>query len=425
MTTTRAALSGFALVAVVLAVIVGLGAGPQNAAAAALEPCETTNPTGPIVTLDGELTLERGLAANRILNRSGLRQTLIRPANNLTGRPTFPVRAVKYGNAFRVDLKGGVSYTRKKRKVSIRSLHVISKPGKPAYLRGTAGGRKINFLAVKGGKRTYNKADGELTRIGPARLTAAGAKLLSRLRPARPLRTGTAWGAFTLFSVYEVTEVKDPTGETPQVPPVKSRPLEATDVSSATTVKWFVRDSFISYVASGEGVRVGDGATADPPSGPLNLVYSFNFPFASGWTVPETLDQPENTLIKGNGLVGFQYCDNTINFTAADPEIEIDGDTNSRLIFHVNGTDGTAFPDQRAVMVKLMPSQAQDHTTVDNDDGTTTVSWVKIPGYVPAEATGIFAGLYPAFSPDFDGQDPRPDRFGFFSVTYTYANGSP
>ena len=127
-------------------------------------------------------------------------------------------------------------------------------------------------------------------------------------------------------------------------------------------------------------------------------------------------------MVKATGLVGFRYCDNTINFTVADPEIELDGDDNSRLIFRVNGTDGTAFPDQRAVMVKLLPGQAESRLVVNNGNGTTTVSYVKIPGFVPAEGTGIFADFYPAFSPSFEGQVPRPDRFGSLTISYTFQN---
>ncbi|MDQ2623494.1 MAG: HtaA domain-containing protein, partial [Actinomycetota bacterium] len=175
----------------------------------------------------------------------------------------------------------------------------------------------------------------------------------------------------------------------------------------------------------GQGTSVSGGATADAPSGPNNLVYSFNFPFASGWTVPGSENTTANTLVKGTGTVGFRYCMNTINFTVTDPEIELDGDDNSRMIFRVDGTDGTAFPNSRAVMIKLIPGQAESRTTQNNGDGTTTVKYERIPGYIPAEGTGIFAGFYPAFSPEFDGTNPRPDRFGSLSLTYTYPNPSP
>lgn len=417
------ALYGLALFAVLLSALVAYLAGPAGAAAATLQPCDSTKPTGPIITLEGELTLEPRSATRQAFRGAGIRQVLVKPANGFTGRPVFPVGKVRYGKSPRIDLKGGITVVRKKRKAPLRSLHVLTKAGEPAYLRAEAGGRTINFLVVKGGKRGFDAKAGELSRVGTARLTGAGASYLNRrLGPARKLRAGTLWGAFTLFSIYKVTPVEDPTGEPPPIPPVKDRPIAAKDISTAATVKWYVRDTFINYVAAGDGTRVEDGATADPAVGQNGLSYSFNFPFATGWTVPEGVGTPENTLIKGSGLVGFRYCDNTINFTASDPEIEIDGDANSRIIFHVNGTDGTAYPDQRAVMVKLIPSLAESRTVTDNA-GTTTVSFVKIPGFVPAEGTGIFADIYPAFSPEYDGLDPRPDRFGFISLTYSYPTG--
>ena len=178
--TTRAALSGFALVAVLLAVLVGLGAGPAPAGAATLEPCEATKPTGPTIDLEGQLSLTPVKATRKAWKRSGIRQKLVKPANNLTGRPTYPVKAVKYGAAARVDLKGAVKLTHKGRSVTVGGLSVVSAAGKPARLRAKLGGKQIDFLAVKGGKRVFKSETGELSRVGQARLSAKAAKLLNR-----------------------------------------------------------------------------------------------------------------------------------------------------------------------------------------------------------------------------------------------------
>lgn len=414
--TTRAALSGFALVAVLLAVLVGLGGGPAPAGAATLEPCEATKPTGPTIDLEGQLNLTPVKATRKAWKRSGIRQRLVKPANSLTGRPAYPVKAVKYGAAARVDLKGAVKLAHKGRSVAIGKLVVVSAPGKPARLRARVGGKQIEFLSVKGGKRVFKSSTGELSRVGQARLSAKAAKLLNRrlrLSKRQRLRAGTSWGYFNLYSLYKVTQTEDPSVEVPPVPPVKTEPIGAKTVTAAAEVKWYVRDSFINYVASGEGTRVADGATADPPIGSNNLVYSFNFPFASGWTRPEDVDGPEDTLVKGTGTVGFAYCKHGINFIVSNPEVEIGDDTNSRLIFEVTGTDNSEIATQRAVVTKLLPSQAESHTVTDNGDGTTTVRYEKIPGVIPEDAKGIFADFY---QPD--------DPFGAFTLTYTYADGS-
>ena len=416
--------SGLVLRAGLISLAAGPGFSPGPAGAAVLEPCVSTNPTGPIIDLDGQLYLSPHGQTRQAWRRSGLRQSLIRPANSLTGRPAFPVRKVRYGKTARIRLKGGIRLTHGRHALAVRGFRVVSAPGRSALLKAAIGGRSLTLLRVHGGKRRFNRRAGELTQSGNARLTVAGARLLNRrLRTGeRGIRPGTIWGYFNLYALYKVTKVDDPTGETPQEPPVKVEPEGALGIGSAATIKWYVRDSFINYIASGQGTRAAEGATADPPSGPYGLTYSYNFPFSSGWTVPANDADQENTVVKATGLVGFRYCDNTINFTVADPEIELDGDDNSRLIFRVNGTDGTAFPDQRAVMVKLLPGQAESRLVVNNGNGTTTVSYVKIPGFVPAEGTGIFADFYPAFSPSFEGQVPRPDRFGSLTISYTFQN---
>lgn len=410
-----------------LAGIIGSLASPVVAGAATLKPCESTGSNGPKVELAGQLSLAPSRATRRAWKHSGIRQSLIKPASGLTGRPTFNVGAVKYREATaKIRLKGGIRLAHGKRSIRIRRLHVYAPAGKPALLRGRVGRRFITIFRVSGGKRSFDAREGELSRVGIARLTVAGARFFNRrLRTSpRKLKAGNSWGYFNLYSLYKVTEGDDPTGKVPEVPPVRVEPAGAETVTSAATVKWYVRDTFIEYVASGvgpgEGTHAEGGATADPPTGSDNLAYSFNFPFSSGWTVPETVDSPENSLIKASGTVGFRYCRNTINFTVADPEIEINGDSNSRLIFHVNGTDGTAFPNQRAVMVKLLPSLAQSHDVTPLGGSEFRVSYERIPGFIPAEATGVFAGFYPAFRPDFEGQNPRPDRFGYFSIAYDY-----
>ncbi len=410
---TRATLHGFALFAVLLAVLAGFGPGSGQASAATLSPCETTNPTGPTIDLEGQLELTPVKATRKTWKRSGIRQKLIRPTSNLTGRPSYPVSKVAYGATARVDLKGGSKLIRKRRSVAIRKLVVRSAAGKPARVRASIGGKKVNFLVIRGGKRVFDPESGELSRVGKARLTARAAKLLNkrlRLSKRKKLRAGAVWGHFNLYSLYKVTQAEDPTVEAPPVPPVKVEPSGAQAVTGAATIKWYVRDKFIDYIAQGRGTtRVEHGATADLPSGPNHLVYSFNFPFASGWTVS---DGPAETLVKGSGLVGFRFCKHGINFTVSNPEIEIGDNTNSRLIFEVTGTNNTLLASQRAVVANLLPEDAASRTSTDNGDGTTTVSYEKIPSLVPAEGAGLFADFY----------FPN-DPFGYFSLTYTYSDG--
>jgi hypothetical protein len=414
---TRAVLFGLAVVALLLGLLAGPAGGPAPAGAATLEPCPANGGGGPSVEIDGDLKLPPLSATRKAWRRAGIRQKLVKPANNLTGRPTFPVKAVTYGSVPRVELKGKIKILRKRRSVSVSRLKVISAAGKPAWLRARIGNKTVNLFKVKGGKRTFDREDGELSRVGKARLTGAGARILNRrlgTGKKRKLRAGLLWGYFNLYALYKVTNSDEPTVETPEVPPVKVEPAGAATVGSAATIKWFVRQSFIDYVASGEGTRVEEGAIADPPAGSNDLSYSFNFPFVSGWTVPAASGTPENTVVKGGGLVGFRFCAHGINFTVSNPEVEIGDDTSSRLIFEVSGTDNSELPEQRAVVTKLLPSQAESHSVTDNPDGSRTVTYEKIPGIVPVDGAGIFADFY---LPN--------DPFGHFTISYTYEPDSP
>ena len=395
-------------------------ASPATAGAAELAPCAAPPPTGPIVETDGEGTLTTARATRKALRRSGVRQGLVRPASAALGRPTFPVGSVAYAATSRIGLKGGIRLKRGRRSVAAGKLTVAvpTAARKALVLKARLGGAIRPLFRVKGGKRKLNLEGGELTARGTARLTPAAARVINRklgLKRKRKLRAGLSFGRFDLYSSHIVTDVDDPVAEVPEEPPVKERPEGAATVLGATTIKWHVRDSWIDYVATGEGTSVSGGASADPPSGSKHLSYSFNFPFASGWSADA------GSLIKGSGTVGFRFCEHTINFTVSDPEIELGDDATSRIIFRVNGTDGTAFPDRRAIMVKLMPGRAAGHTETDNGDGTRTIAYDRIPGYIPAEGTGLFAGFYPSYDPSFGGGDQasRPDRFGYLSLTYT------
>jgi hypothetical protein len=300
------------------------------------------------------------------------------------------------------------------RATTITGLKLVVRPGSRPVINGRVSGRWIRVFRLRGAKVRRNLDTGVLTVSGAEALpSGAAARLLNRrlgLGPYRAVRLGRAWGSFAAFA-FRNNKVKDPEAETPVEPPFLNRPVGATDIASAS-IKWRVRESFVRYVAVGAGTSVADGATADPPEvfeGAAPLTYSFNFPFADGWTAGEA----GPSAIHGSGKVGFRHCQNTINFTVADPELELNGDSLSRLIFRVDGTDGTAFPDSRAVMVDLVPSLA----TKTVDGSTTTLT--GIPAYVPQEATGIFADFYPPYPGSPDDPAAAASRFGSVTVTYT------
>ena len=384
------------------------------AGASTLTPCPKP-PDAP--KFDGEGTLVSSAGVSRTLRSAGVRQRLIRPANGFTGRPTYPLGKVGLGRkSSGVSLRGGIQLlpNSRGRATKISAMKLIVRSGSRPVVNGRVSGRWMRVFNLRGAKVKRNLETGVLTVAGgTAVLSGSAARVLNRrlgLRSYRAVGAGRGWGRFAVFA-FRNNKGKDPEAETPAEPPFLERPTGATDITSAS-IKWRVRESFIRYVEVGAGTSVADGATADPPEvfeGATPLTYSFNFPFTDGWNAGES----GPSVIHGSGKVGFRHCQNTINFTVSDPELELNGDSLSRLIFRVDGTDGTAFPNSRAVMVDLVPSLA----TKTVAGSTTTLS--GIPAYVPQEATGIFADFYPPYPGSPDDPLAAPSRFGSVTVTYT------
>lgn len=417
----------------VAAVLFALAVPAPSASAAGLVPCSTA-PTGPIVTLDGEATLESRRPGRKMLRRAGVRRTLIRPANSATGRPAFPVRKVRFGKVSRVWLKGGLRFRRGKRTVAARGLLAFVPKNRKRPVRVTArlGGRNLLLFRATGGHRVIRAGRGELDQINAvSRLGGRAVRRLNRrlgllrLPKHRRLSTRVRLDRFDLNATYFKVKPDDPVAETPVEPPVAVEPDGAVPLGTAS-IQWELRDSWIDYINTGQAPKVGGGTVPGLPREPKDLVYDYTFPFASGWTAAGTGTESDSTLIKGAGSLAFRYCEHTINFKVSEPEIELSDDGHSRMIFRVDGLDGTAFPDQRAVMVKLRPSKVTPTTT--ETGGVVTETWERIPGYIPAEGTGIFANFYPAYNPALYGtlpQKDRPDRFGFLTVSYTYPAPGP
>lgn len=434
-------LTGTALLGLALTLALSSLAGPAltGAGAATITPC-SAGPIGPIITLDGEGTLEMHRPGAKMLRRAKVRRSLIHPANSLTGRPTFPVRKVRLGKkTSKVWLKGGMRFRRGKRQIAARAPVAVVPRNRGKAVRVTAklGGNRIVLFRLRGERRTIRPNRGELDVIhASARFGAKAVKRINRrlgirkARKNRRLRPAVKLGRFDLSATHFVANPgEDPEAETPDPPPVAGMPADALPVTTAT-IRWELRDSWIDYVNSGETPKPRGGVEPGSPRPPKNLVYTYTFPFAAGWTTPDAGTGDGASLVKGAGSLGFRFCEHTINFIAAEPEIELSDDDHSRLIFRVDGTDGTAFPDQRVVMVRLRPSKAEGGgvRVTEKGDGTRTLSWTKIPGYIPAEGTGIFANFYPAYDPSRWGTLPhrqRPDRFGYLSVDLTYQPTEP
>ncbi len=195
-------------------------------------------------------------------------------------------------------------------------------------------------------------------------------------------------------------------GAAPENPlPVLARPAAAVDITGAT-VDWQVRESFIRYIATGEGTSVSGGAVADPPllvpGASAALSYGFQFPFASGWV--DRGGDPGNAaddtaLVKFGGAVGFRYSAHGIDLATAEPELELRGSA-SRAIFAIAENGG---PASRQVLVNLDLGRA----AAIRSEGS-SFTYERVPGAIPAgTASSTFAGFY---APGTD--------FGCFTVSF-------
>jgi hypothetical protein len=196
-------------------------------------------------------------------------------------------------------------------------------------------------------------------------------------------------------------------------PPLLARPATAVTVSSVT-LSWMPRDSWVRYVSSGtgpsDGVAPGAGATGvastsspcsdRPGESSASLNYTINFAAKESWYDPLS----GVAGIYGSGNVAFRYVAHTINLTAAEPEIEINGSA-SRAIFRFDGSGGTPYPNQRVALESL---ETAGRPTVSNGGKTLTYNLMR--GRLTENGEKVFAGFYTA---------PGDNEFGCVSASFT------
>jgi hypothetical protein len=370
-----------------LVVAAGLAAGTVSTASAA-----TAADYGA-----GSLTLTAG---SKGLKGQGVRWSASSPVKTLSGRSrvVLPVESGAVTSTATLGLKGTVRLTKGSRKVTLSGLQVRL-GGTSSRVTGEVNGgkrRTIGRLTAPAKRIKLDRTAATAT-ASDARLTlsASTAKLVrSRLKLRHVPRRGVA----TLAVTGHVKDAPAPSSCTAAYcatglgsePPVAKRPSGAVDVRSAT-ISWRPLDSWIRYVATGEGTAVSGGATNGPrevlPGSSSSFVYSFGFPFKSGW-----YDRSSDTAAATfRGKVGFRFKAHTIDMSAADPEVEING-SKSRVIFRMDGKDGTALGGTRGVLIDLDLSKAAGKTV--SADGKTH-TYEAIPGTIPANAgSNVFAGFY-------------------------------
>ena len=405
-TLTRA--GGAATTAIALAIAVVLAAAATPAAAA---------PGQAVLALDGP--------AAKALRADGVKIAPLGAARGGAQRIVLPVRTGLVGTTATVlRFGGGISLRSGKRVARLGALRLTL--GKRSGLAGKLGSTATGlFRVLEGGQRELDPARGR-ARLAGLRLQltpSAAAELAAKLgldrRPSGAFATLSAADEDLPQAAPPATRQEQAStacglpsgaGPVPEQPlPVATRPPGAVDVTGAS-LRWDVRDSFIRYIATGEGTSAFGGATAAAPEvragSSLPLTYGFAFPFASGWhdggaNPGDPAD--DRAAIYFSGGVRFSYSAHGINLRASAPEIELGGGS-SRAIFAIAEGEAAA---ERQVIVNLDLSRAG---AIRSSGGTYT--YERVPGAIPAgTATSTFAGFY---APGTD--------FGCFTVSYSVAS---
>lgn len=377
----------------------------------------------PAVAASGTTTLSFAGPAAKALRESGVKIRPVKPARGSGSRLELPIAAGLAGDETTLLRQLGGIRLRARGGKQLRLTGLRLTLGDRSRLGAKLGGSTINLFRVSGRRRGIDPGAGTiaLSRLR-LRLTGAAARAIGdRLgTPVQKGRFGTM--SVRASGLTGATPAAANTGQAPgsngcplpsgagpapeEPLPVAVRPAGAVDVTGAS-IDWHVRESFIRYIASGEGTSVSGGASADPPvlapGTSTALSYDFHFPFASGWndSGPNPLDAGDDSAaIYFGGAVRFHYSAHEIDLVASDPEIEIDGGS-SRAIFSV--AEGAGSP-RRQVLVNLDLSRA---AAVSVNGSTHT--YERVPGAIPAgTATSTFAGFYAPGT-----------EFGCFTVSYT------
>jgi hypothetical protein len=367
----------------------------------------------------GQTTLQLNGPAAQALRAQGVTIDPVGAAQGGARRLVLPTGAGLAGTTTTLlRQRGAIVFRAAGRSLRVAGLSVVL--GKRGRVEAKLGGERLDLFALgKGGRRQVDPVGGSASLSGltldltggAARELAAklGLEHVSRGRfgvlaaranglTASGTETPSAGGGSTGKGATPAPQstacpLPGSAGAAPENPlPVLARPPAAVDITAAS-VDWQVRESFVRYIATGEGTSVSGGAVAGAPvlvpGASAALSYGFQFPFASGWLDPGA--DPGNAaddtaLVKFGGAVGFRYSAHGIDLATAEPELELRGAA-SRAIFAISENGG---PASRQVLVNLDLARA---AAIRAEGGSFT--YERVPGAIPAgTASSTFAGFY-------------------------------
>lgn len=376
----------------------------------------------------GTTTIELGGPALQGLRAQGVTLEAKRPARLVKGTLRLPISTGIVSSTAYLNQRGGLRLERKLRGrwrgVTLSGLQL--RIGGHSRLVGSLGRTRLTLFTLAAPARdvSLNARNGSASvraaRVTLTRKAGAAIKRALKLRTRPRGRFGTATTEALVQGIGTGEQGGGPrgspgdgggppaSGPISHEPPLLARPASAVDVSGLA-LRWYPRDSWLRYLntstASGDGVHATAGASAAAPSElsdcpdsatPTDpgLPYSYAYTPKSGWYDPVS----GAAGLYFQGAVAFRWKDHGIDLTASDPEVELSGD--SRAIFRFNGSGGTAYPNQRAELVKLAA------TPQPGVSGPLSYDLAK--GTLTTDGASVFAGFYPVGG-----------GFGCVSVSFT------
>lgn len=366
---------------------------------------------------DGSTTIALRGAALQSLHAQGVAVRAGAPAQLVKGKLRLPVRGGVVESTATINLGGSLRLRRGHRTLVAQRLQ--ARLGRTVRIVATMGGTRLTLFTANR-RPSLNAAAGTASIAGsPLTLTRNAGKVIKRKLRLRRAPRGRA-GVVTVDALIKApssaqgpavqgTTPTPGSGGQPQSgvisdePPLLARPATAVPVSG--NVIWTVRDSWVRYIAAGNGssplgaavpalpIPPEQHACPDSPASAPALVYSYTMPLASGWHDPVS----GQTALYTSGGVRFLYATHGIDLEVSDLEIELNGAA-SRVIARFGGRLSTTPGNKRAVLVNLAnagPALGAPPTTVR--------------GSLPADGSlGVFAGFYAA-------------QAGFGCVTVNYS----
>lgn len=222
------------------------------------------------------------------------------------------------------------------------------------------------------------------TASAPAASGAPGSAASGTPAPGEPAQPGGGAGTA-------------PAGTAFAPPTPMPRPAGAVDIA-ASTLRWHLRESFVRYVKSGEGVSAGAGAAPGAPAAD-GTTYDYDFTPAGGWYDAATATG--RLLFKGQ--ITFGYAAHGIDIRFADPQVELAGERSRMLATFTSAKAG----GYRGLGEFVALDRASASTTG-------TAGPIVVLSSLPARVTpwandAVMSGFYPV--PD--------DAFGWLDLRFT------